>query len=254
MAERESRGKLRRYVKLWIDAAGVAVAALEDEAHAFQIKLEYKADKVSSVKATWYRHPTSTCTDSKLALEQLVGASISASPVSLRDSLNAFKNCTHLFDISGVLIAFVWQFEHNNGPAQQFFQALVYDADQQGIKLAELYCDQELVLSWQVDGMTITAPAPFDNQSWYKGFAKWLSTRFYEMNLAQIIILQKAVFVSMARGLDHQNAIGKKALDIGHPLNSCFALDEARAQQSIRIDTRKDFSDTDKNMLQFLNL
>ncbi|MFM7785844.1 MAG: hypothetical protein ACKPE6_14570, partial [Gammaproteobacteria bacterium] len=88
-------GCFRRAIRLWrIDAATVG-AAVEDEPHAFALRLSHDGERVTGVEAEAVRFPLTTCPGATDALRSIIGAPLDPRMSVLKQHADPRANCTH---------------------------------------------------------------------------------------------------------------------------------------------------------------
>jgi len=100
-----------------------------------------------------------------------------------------------------------------------------------GLGTAVLRCNGREVLSWEVDGTDILAPAPCAGHSLERGFRAWTETMALE-EAEYATILRRAILVAGGRAIDFEQFA--TAADVGQPA-LCHTFQPERAHQAERI-------------------
>ena len=246
-------GVFRRHILLRVGPHS-AYAALEDEPHAFELHMQHDGKCITDIQATWHRHPTDTCPGSAQMLKNIVGHPLSANPLALAKTADAFSHCTHFFDISSLMVTHCWRVLQAGGGEQSFvYRAEVHDI-KEGQQNSYLYCGDKLVLHWRSDDQQqILEPAAFAGRKVLKGLVGWVRDNLDQQTLEYCIMLQKAVFVSVGRMYNLDLFKGQPAQAIGQPVGSCYALRDGREHVSLRTGDRLNYSDSATGMLRFVD-
>jgi hypothetical protein len=126
------------------------VAAIEDDAHRFEVKITHDRAIVTALRVDAVRYPYTICPAAVPALQSLVGIALTRDITAPSRAVAASLCCTHQFDIAALAIA-----QSARGPGQRMYDAAVRNQD--GAKLATLHRDGELVLNWAVRDNLITS-------------------------------------------------------------------------------------------------
>ena len=245
-------GCFRRHLRLDNSADGVIDAQLEDDYHAFAIRLNYDETQVTDITAEWHRHPTSTCPGSALALKEFIGLPLSSNNLAPRRQLKQRLHCTHLYDIASIMQAYAyWTLHDASLPRSSTLLAVEIKDSLSPLRTATLKQDGSTVLEWQLDGAQITAPEPYTGQHAIFGLTDWGRKNLDDVELMHCSLLRMGCFVSMARYYDMQSMVGNPSLESGNTQDSCFAMQGERAQQSVRVGLTVDHSEHPERMLQF---
>ncbi len=212
--------------------------ALEDDVHRFHMRIDHAGGRITAVRAEALRHPWSACpgATSHIASE-LAGELLS--DTARRDPL---QHCTHLYDLAVVLAA------HTEDTAPRQFDLKV--ADRIGERTAAMLLEDGIEqMHWQIEGTSITGPAPYAGLN-----LKQLSHWKQELPLPiaeQATMLRRAVFISGARQFDPPP--GLKAIDQGpQRMGACYNYQMPQAGKSTRTpDWLRDFSDGDEPLAGF---
>ena len=134
---------------------GVVEGEICDNMHHFRVWLHHDGKKVLQTQSEAIRYPWSTCPQAGSELEQLVGMPLDESSTAVGRIADATVNCTHLFDMAGLMVAHA---AHRRPPWQYHCEVSEAGADQQ---LATLTRNRESMLSWRIYQGVIEAEPPF---------------------------------------------------------------------------------------------
>ncbi len=242
-------GCYRRVVLLDAPDARTVVAALEDDPHAFSIRIGHDGLRVTSVNAHAERHPLSTCSGAVRPIVALVGASLSQASLELKRHADPRANCTHLFDLAGWAIAHAAR--GAGGPRR--YEISIPDAVE-GRTEAVLLRDGSEVLRWTIEHGRISAPVRFAGQQVLGGFTRWASATLEGEELEHALMLARGYFVSLARIYDMVAAGSHPAADHPMPAGSCYSYSPGVVEEAWSLPAnRRDFSATPELMLRWVD-
>lgn len=135
-------GRYRRRVRIRADAHAAA-AAIEDDAHRFEVALAHDGAQVTDIRVDAIRYPYSICPGAVPALQSLVGQPLTRDVTAPARAVRAALCCTHQFDSAALAIA-----QCARGTGRRTYDAAVRFED--GAKIATLDRDGEPVLVWAV--------------------------------------------------------------------------------------------------------
>ena len=247
-------GVFRRHVLIELTSPTEVFAALEDDAHAFALRLTHDGKVVTAVKAEWNRHPTTTCPGAVVELENMVGCPLSANPLAVRSYLQHLDQCTHFFDLTSSMISHVRLYgEDGDWPRRFMYKATVTD-ERDHLNVANLALNDEQVLEWPLRNFVVEGSGRFDGQNPLRGMTSWAADKLSDKELGWMLILQKALFVSMGRRMNFDGLAGALCKDVGQPLGSCYALRHGREEEARRLDSRRDYSEREEEVLRFIEV
>lgn len=215
-------------------------AALEDDIHAFRLRLDHVEGRVVSVAAKMLRHPWTACPGAVGHLRrELVGKRLDDIA-----ALEPRQHCTHLLDLAILCAA------HAEDERPRHFDMKVADRIG-GRTTATLHEDGLERLQWRLDDLDIVEPAAEPTRN-LRALSQWkrdLSPQQAEW----ATLLRRAVFVSGGRRFVPPSE--EQTADQGPArLGVCFNYQLPQASRSTRRpDWRKDFSTSDKAPLQGLD-
>lgn len=204
------------------DCAMHVRVALEDDFHHFRLQLQTQDGRIATIGATSPRHPYSLCPTAAAELQQLVGLVAPTQAHSLTNAVNAREQCTHLLDLAGLACAAA-----RRGPSTRRYDIEV-PLRANGATVAHLARDGLPLLTWQVQDMTISGPAPYIGVELRHGMARWALARLPSEEAEAALVLRRAAVISMGKG---------KPLDAqlhARPTGSCFAQRPDRAPLALR--------------------
>lgn len=190
-------GNYRRLLdlKAWDDHT--VVGWMEDDLHHFGLTLVHNGSIITDVGVAAVRHPWSTCPSANVPIRQLIGQPLLARCTDIGRQVNMREQCTHLFDLAGLLSAHAY---HRRDHDRYHAQVHCFDDDsgKAGWRAAQLWLNQAPVLYWEVCKSQIMAPPDQAGHSVERGFREW--TESMDILAAErASVLRRAVFVSGAK-------------------------------------------------------
>ncbi len=242
------KGCYRRVVLLDAPDACTVTAALEDDPHAFSVRIGHDGGRVTTVSAHAERHPLSTCSGAVGPITELVGATLTQASLELKRHADPRANCTHLFDLAG------WAIAHASRGATgvRRYEISIPDAID-GRTEAVLLSDGTEVLRWSIEHGRISAPERFAGQQVLGGFTRWASSALAGEELEHALMLARGYFVSLARIYDMVAAGSHPAADHPMPAGSCYSYSPGVVEQAWSLPAnRRDFTHTPEVMLRWV--
>lgn len=246
-------GVFRRRIRLTRQgdhSSGYVHGALEDCNHGFQTTVLYQNGFVTEIKPEFMRIPFTTCNGAWLPLNNLVGTSVSASPVELLTTAPPLSNCTHLHDLTLLAIAHT---QRDDVIVQ--YDVEVTDAIK-GVSDLRVWRttnddQRNLLHHWQSLNYAVSSPDSLKNKPLFMGFSRWANEQFCGIENEAAFVLQKGNLVSIGRMLDVEAMTGSRAVD-ENDRTSCFTYSPDNASRAIRIgNTVRDFTHSEEQLLTF---
>jgi len=214
------RGVYRRRVRL-VNETGRTLASVLDDYHDMRCTVEHDATHVTAIACDILRAPYTTCSLADAAVRELIGWPLAVARSELYGSGRAGHNCTHLFDIVAMAMAFA------SLPVHERTLELVVPDEREDGSMVEAFVDSASVHRWQVKDETILVPQAFQGRGLFRGFIAWAEATFTEVALDAALALQKAVFVARGRRYivdagDDRAAVREQPERLG----ACFTFSE----------------------------
>lgn len=204
---------------------GEVRAELEDDFHRFGVTLRHDGHRVTRVEARAHRYPWVTCLEAPAALAVIEGVALSLDPTALFRHAEPRAHCTHLFELAALAIV-----QAARGEGSRRFEAEVTDPVD-GIRVAGLRQDGELVLEWRIQDDVIADPPAYAGRRPGSFGSRALAE--IEPGLAEhLFILRRVAQTAIGRSID-VDAYGAAA-DMGRPAE-CYSLQPANAPRARRI-------------------
>ncbi len=198
-----AKGRFRRLIDLARRDDQTVVGWLEDDVHHFGITLRHDDRHVSDVAVAAVRFPYTTCGGAGIPFGKIVGTPLFERVSEFGRSVDMRLQCTHLFDLAALLIGFAAKRR-----AHQRYEAIVEDRSFVGLTAggrrimgkgqAWLREDGVDRLRWEIDGQTVTGPAPWTGWPLMEGFRQ--RSELLDVEAARLgFVLRRAVMVSNGR-------------------------------------------------------
>ena len=233
------KGLCRRRVRLENISDAFSIGELEDDFHHFRVEIRHSQNKVTRIQGTTLRAPWSTCSEVNEPLQEIIGLQLSKDSTSIGSYGSPTKNCTHLFDLTGLLVAHISGEERN----KQYDLAITDPVN--GFQRLYLWKNGVSLLKWEVQDSVVVAPKALEGVSLQGKFIEWAKANFDEVTVEGAIALRRMIHISMGRGTNlDQVELGTEHVD--GPKGRCYTYSEnvlfraKREKKSVR-----DFSSPD---------
>lgn len=252
------KGRLRRRILLRkktddsrtaAEGRQVVIAELEDNHHAFRIRLYHDGHKVCLVNGNALRFPNDTCPGSLDLLGRLVGVELGKGPRAFPEATEAKAFCTHLFDLACLAYTHASRTE----PTREY-HAIVED-ERNGIVKASVSINNSILLQWDLKENIIQDEGRFKGVCPQAGFMRWTSQNLQGDELEAAIVLAKAVFVAFSRRVDTEHVAGTHLMKGIMPDGTCYTYRSPVMEYSKHLsNTVIDYSDNPQDMLKFVEI
>jgi hypothetical protein len=247
------RGLYRRRIRLVNDPEhpGRSFGELEDDFHHFRVDISHADGTITGVSGTGVRGPWTTCMDAGVKLAPLVGQPVSLSSTAVGDYTDARQNCTHMFDLAGLVVA---QAARNTETRQYDMEF----SDRRGapsVAQARIWRDGALVLEWALEDEQIAAPVDWVGAPIHDKFIVWAEANL-DPDLAEAAIaLKRIVNISLGRTMIDLDEL-ELASDIAARMHgACHTYQQGNAAVAIRHKgSARDFTDTPGVLLSDMHL
>jgi hypothetical protein len=219
------------------------VGELEDDFHHFAVRVDHDGDVVTAVMAESIRHPWDICAEADRPIQAVVGTSLIDEPTVLAD-LDARANCTHLFDLTGLVVAHAAR-----AAEERRFEAEVTDPNDAGDRFARLWIDDELALEWQLHQRDVTGPERWAGIPLWDGFMRWALATLDDPTAEAAIVLRRAIDISRGRMQDLDDYRSNAEL-AGFMTGVCHAFTPENRERGVRLTgSARDFTDRPELLL-----
>lgn len=233
-------GLYRRAITL-VNGDGVAHAAMEDDAHHFEVKISHDGSYIQSVTGAALRTPWTLCCDAVGLLDQFRGLPLAPDRDELRASVNFVEHCSHLFSLTKLLMRNI---ELRRPPTK--FRASMAVGEYERIAMLER--DGVCVLRWVLAGDLITEPAGYAGVT-IRGLSSWARSNITSADTIELVlILQRAVMASNARAMNLDQVSDASKVN---GLGPCYVFRPGFAERAGRVvGSTLDFSDEARDPLE----
>ena len=202
------------------------------------MSLRHDGARVVAVEGEGHRYPWTTCPSAVEPLRALVGAPLTTKLSALGEHGVARRNCTHLFDLSGLAIAHAAR--GDTGKRQ--YDVAIDDRDGKRTQ-PEVWRDGELVLTWELNGRQLLGPPPFEGVSLRGGFIAWAEATLEPDEAEAASILRRACDISLGRVMDLD--MFETAEMLGEQVHgTCHSFQPEMLTQAVRVKGQtRDFTD-----------
>ncbi|MDH5675076.1 MAG: DUF2889 domain-containing protein [Myxococcales bacterium] len=229
-------GAYRRRILL-IAEGGEASGELEDDFHHFRARIVHDGERVVGACGEALRVPWTTCPGAVTQLLRLEGAPLSRSTRTLAAHTDARAQCTHLFDVAVLAVAFA-----SGGQAGRRQYDVEVPDRKAGVTTATLHRDGELWLRWELRRFEITAPAPFAGRRLIGGFGRWAHEQLEPELCEAAQVLQRAIYIATGRRSDFESM--ERAEEHLETMGAaCHSFSSPQVERALRVKgSVRDFS------------
>jgi len=209
-------GLCRRRIRLIKTAENSSVGELEDDFHHFRVELTHDQNKILTVSGSILRAPWSTCDEANTPLQKIVGSPLSEDSTAIGDYAAPTSNCTHLFDLTGLVISHTVQ----DNPIRQYDLMITDPSSKQEQNLV-LWRDSELVFNWTIREGVILSPNDWKGVSLLGKFIAWAKENLDPPTAEAAIALRRMTHISTGHGIN----LDKLDIGVEHtdgPIGRCY--------------------------------
>lgn len=230
-------GALRRRIRI-VTANGQARGALEDDFHHFRVAISHDNERITGIQGNAVRYPYTSCPGAPNSLTALMGKPLSGSLPAVADYTDRFQQCTHLYDLSCLVITAI-----ADQARERVYDIQVDDPEGGLPRSAILHCNGNLVLDWQLDGNDIHSQDSFDGVDVRGGFRRHLDNAALSAEQIELAsVLRRGIFISRGR-FDPWN------ISTGQQAGGCYTLQPERIGAAVLItDNSYDFTHTPEQL------
>lgn len=236
-------GVYRRRIEIRRVTDSRVVGELEDDFHHFAITVDHDDTAVTAVSAEGIRHPWDLCAEADQPIQAVIGTELRDDPAVL-GHLDARANCTHLFDLAGLVVA------HTARPdTRRCFDAEVTDPDEDGNRAAHLWVDGTTTLEWQLHQREVIGPEQWQGIPLWNGFMRWALTELDSATAEAAIVLRRVIDISRGRMQDLDDYRSNAEL-AGFMTGICHAFTPENRERGVRLTgSARDFTDRPELLL-----
>ena len=230
----------RIHVRATRDYSGTG--ELEDDFHHFRVDMGHDGSAVTEIVGSGIRSPWTMCLSAGDPLQMVIGTALATGPATL-GALDAKANCTHMFDLAGLLVN-----QAARGVGERVYDMEVDDPDPgpgpgAGDQHCRLWRDGELLYDWHICGATVLGPPEWIDAPLWQGFIGWAGANLDDDAAEAAVALRRVIAISRGRFGDLDE------METAQPLMDrlsgiCHAFQPAHAPLAIRHrGSARDFTD-----------
>ena len=237
MIETLRPGIWRRAIRVRADSGGVR-ADLADDQHRMTVSMHHDGKRVTAIEGLSVNTPWSICPSATSVLALLVGLPLEPNPIALAKQVDAKQQCTHLFDLASLAIAYAAR-----GIARRDYEieAPWYRLDRP--RAITLYRDNKPLWTWSLDSDDrLVGDGPFAGLL-AKDLLKAGENVGADLDtLEALFVTRRAVLISQSRRFDLDRFANAAA--VGQSIGACYAYRPERAEHALRrVGSTADFTD-----------
>jgi hypothetical protein len=232
-------GIYRRRIRLVRLAHGHTAGELEDDFHHFRVDLHHDGTHIERADGMFMRGPWTSCALAVDPLRAIEGQPLTRSSTGIGAYTPARENCTHLFDLAGLVVAHAMRDEEE----RQYDIELTDPSGERRASRATIWRDGALILEWQIEHGDIVAPTPWPDAPLRRGFIGWAEANLDADGAEAAIALRRIIDIAIGRGgnLDH---VARSADIAGVMMGKCQAFTPEKVQLGRRnVGSARDFKD-----------
>lgn len=218
-----------------VGTPGEVQGDIADGPHHFRVWIAHDGERVTDIRGESVRHPWTTCPAAGLELRALVDMPTGGSSTAVGDRTAPTLQCTHMFDLAGLVVAHA-----SRGETTRNYHCHVRQ-DQAGVDHAA--CDRMDTgqdgpgavssLTWRFREGEILGPAPFEGIPLHRRFIAWAEANLDAETAEAAIVLRRACFVSPVRFVDVDQ--WERASELGNGA-VCHTFQPERAPHALHMD------------------
>jgi hypothetical protein len=222
-------GLYRRRIRLRNLTPGHAAGELEDDFHHFRVDLVHDGATILEARGHYFRGPWTVCAEAPEPLRAIEHHPLSARSTGIGAYAAARANCTHLFDLAGLVVAHATRDE----PSRQYDIEITDPAGPSLASTATLWRDGGLVLEWRLERGDIVAPVPWADAPLRRGFIAWAEASL-DPDLAEAAIaLRRVIDIAIGRGGNLDDVPGASAV-AELMMGKCQAFSPGKVEVALR--------------------
>jgi hypothetical protein len=212
---------------------------LEDDFHHFRVDLHHDGSTILRADGQFFRGPWTVCAEAPDPLRAIEGRPLTTSSTGIGAYTPARENCTHLFDLAGLVVAHAARPERT----RQYDIELTDPVGPQRAQRGTIWRDGDLVLEWHLEHTEIVSPAPWPDAPLRRGFIGWAEANLDADGAEAAIALRRIIDIAIGRGgnldlLDNAAQVGDVMM------GKCQAFSPAKIELGVRNrGSARDFRD-----------
>jgi Protein of unknown function (DUF2889) len=223
------KGIFRRRLRLVNLTPTHTAGELEDDFHHFRVDLHHDGATIERADGQFFRGPWTVCAEAPDPLRAIEGRPLTRSSTGIGAYTAARDNCTHLFDLAGLVVAHAARAE----ATRQYDIELTDPSGPARASRGTIWRNGELVLEWQIEDSEIVSPPPWPDAPLRRGFIGWAEANLGEDEAEAAIALRRIIDIAIGRGgnLDLLDT----AVQVGDVMmGKCQAFSPAKIELGVR--------------------
>lgn len=238
-------GCFRRRIRLH-GSPGAVEVDMEDDYHAFRLRIGHDGQHLQAVSARSLRVPTDACPEAPALLQAFLGIGIGCDRRRFRGHANPRLHCTHLHDLLWLALNHACR-----GTTTRQYDVEIGDA-QAGVSQLVVRLDGRPLLHWAGRDAVLVAPAEYQGHPLGEGFSRWVAEVLVGDALEGAYVLQICALIATARRFDVDQLRSLRRDPVKALRGACHAFQpEAAARAIPRIGNTRDFSQVPEELLLF---
>jgi hypothetical protein len=189
-------GLFRRRLRMVNLSPTHAAGELEDDFHHFRVDVHHDGATIERADGRFFRGPWTVCADAPDPLRAIEGNALTHSSTGIGAYTPARENCTHLFDLTGLVVAHATR----GDAVRQYDIELTDPAGPRRASRATIWRDGVVVLEWRIEDSEIVAPAPWPDAPLRRGFIGWAEANLEPDTAEAAIALRRIIDIAIGRG------------------------------------------------------
>ncbi len=218
---------------------------IEDDFHHFRVEVIHDASTILEANGTGLRGPWVTCMESDRPLRAIEGHPLTASSTGIGAYTPPTKNCTHLFDLTGLTVA-----HSQRDEVERVYDFAVTDTrDDEGTRELAAWRNGEEILRWTATFAEVLDPPEWRDAPLATKFIPWAAEHLDPETAEVAIALRRVIAISHGRVVDLDAT--PTAADLGDgPNGRCHSFQPEVAVNAIRVKkSAYDFAEHSKHLL-----
>lgn len=189
-------GLYRRRIRLVNLAPTHAAGELEDDFHHFRVDLRHDGTTILEARGRYLRGPWTVCANAPEPLRAIESRPLTRSSTGIGAYTAARANCTHLFDLAGLVVAHA-----TRADAERVYDVEITDpVGEEQSSRATMWRDGAVVLEWQLERFEIVAPKQWAAAPLRSGFIAWAEQNLDADTCEAAIALRRVIDIAIGRG------------------------------------------------------
>ncbi|MEM8593454.1 MAG: DUF2889 domain-containing protein [Pseudomonadota bacterium] len=226
------QGTYHRQIRI-VYSDGLIRAALEDDLHAFELRVEHDSQRIIALNSEAVRFPFTTCPGANDPLQAFVGLGLDLTSREYNALVNARNNCTHVYDL---LLSALFHRGDSTAESHKVEYDIQIDDETKHGSVGTLLINGVQQLEWIANGFELIGPDELAGLPLMRGFSKWAVSRYQGVQQHAAFMLQKGYLVAQARRYESNSRLGKKASDDQSMQGTCHTYSPERSDTSHRTD------------------